>query len=172
MIEVQQAFPLLPRVNVTGNLWQSLSPNYFAGNTVDLMSCAWISSRIRGYCWWAAAGSGLWDPPAAAQQHSCQFSMLLLEINLTGMSATTLQVFSRVYPRKKCRCSPANHFLFPVTGFCGKDSRFLSAKLKHIATIIFFPSHNASRACLFLTQEMMKQSLLSEGVVPSLVQDA
>lgn len=32
----------------------------------------------------------LQDPPAAAQRHSCQFSVLLLEMDLTGMSAATL----------------------------------------------------------------------------------
>lgn len=37
-----------------------------------------------------AAGAGLWGPPAAAQWHSSRFSMLLLKMDLTGMSATTL----------------------------------------------------------------------------------
>lgn len=62
MSAVLWADPLLPRVDVTGNLRQKacLSPSCFAGNMVGLMSCSWILSRILGVL--LAADHRVWAP--------------------------------------------------------------------------------------------------------------
>lgn len=75
--------------------------------------------------------------------------------------------FQVYFPRsilgKKCRCLPANHFLFTVTLGGWGNSLSVRVKLKHIATVFLFPSHTISKAkgisvfvFLFLTQDVMK----------------
>lgn len=145
MSEVQWAAPLLPRVEVTGNLWQKgcLSAAGFAGSTVGLVGCAGTWSRVRGHCWRAAAGAGRRDPPAAAQRHSSPFSTLLLKMDPTGMSATMLVclLFRVFFPGSiigkivdAWQPGPA----LPLTGCCGEHGCSPRATLKRCCCFIVF----------------------------------
>lgn len=84
-------------------------------------------------------------------------------------------LFSRVYPRKNCRCAAAG----PRSrwrGAVGNTAVHRGQRWNAAAVLLFFSfsEHHFKSwrdqcvlVCLFLTQEMMKRSLLSEGVVPS-----
>lgn len=55
--------------------------------------------------------------------------------------------FSRVYPRKKYRCRPANHFLFPEMGVLWEMEPFCKGKAEtHCYNLILVSSHNISKA--------------------------
>lgn len=118
----------------------------------------------------------LGPPPAAAQRHSCRFSMLWLKMDLTGMSVAALV------------CLLYEPFSRSVLGNVGVSQPMLSSPLAGGAVVgeswntslQIFPSHNVlsevERISVFLfaspTPNRWWNNLCYLGIVLSLVQDA